>query len=211
MFKIIFSCALICFLSACGFHPDYRTAQYAHKNQDYAQAIMHLEPLADFGLANAQSKLGRMYLKGEGVEVNIDKAYALFQKAALKNQPTAHFYLGYIAEKGLRGRKDGQTALAQYIKADAFGFRSAPFYYGRLYHQGTLISKDVGKAQTAFQKAMDNNYPKAAYHMGKIYEKGESPVKKDLEKALQYYQIAADIPYAPAEKAIIRVKNKLKK
>ena len=48
----------------------------------------------------AQNTLGLMYLTGDGVEKDFDKAFVWFDKASQQNDPQAQMALGYMYLKG---------------------------------------------------------------------------------------------------------------
>jgi TPR repeat protein len=58
-----------------------RTADNAIQKQDYATARRNYEQLSEFGMPEAKVALGKMYLHGDGVEVDPRKALILFQEA----------------------------------------------------------------------------------------------------------------------------------
>ena len=59
-----------------------------------------------------------------------------------------------------------------------------------------------------FQKAAGRGQPRALFLLGECYEEGHG-VQEDLEKALEYYQKAADKGYRSAQEAIDRLKGKV--
>ena len=48
---------------------------------------------AEKGDSNAQALLGRKYLEGEGVDIDINKAFEWLQKSVAQNNPEAQLYL----------------------------------------------------------------------------------------------------------------------
>jgi TPR repeat protein len=54
----------------------------AYRDGDYATALRILRPLADQGNAEAQAKLGLMYLGGEGLPQDYAQGVACFRKSA---------------------------------------------------------------------------------------------------------------------------------
>jgi TPR repeat protein len=54
----------------------------AYKSGDYATAIRLWQPLADQGNADAQTQLGFMYWKGQGVSPDNSVAVSWYRKAA---------------------------------------------------------------------------------------------------------------------------------
>lgn len=68
-------------LSACTSMPDMKTAKEAAARGDYQTAYYHYNELADFGMPKAKMELGKLYLYGNGVEADPEKALGLFEEA----------------------------------------------------------------------------------------------------------------------------------
>ncbi|MEE6029837.1 sel1 repeat family protein [Avibacterium paragallinarum] len=64
-------------------------------------SITELKSLANQGNADAQARLGFMYLQGNGVKQNLNTAYDLFQKAAAKENGIALMGLSMMYQKGI--------------------------------------------------------------------------------------------------------------
>jgi hypothetical protein len=62
-----------------------------------------IQRAAEAGLADAQARLGRMYLQGEGVAPDPERAVGLFERAARQGHPMAQYELGqrYYAGEGI--------------------------------------------------------------------------------------------------------------
>jgi uncharacterized protein len=59
-----------------------------------------MKALAELGFGDAQSNLGLMYAKGEGVPENDAEAVKWFRKAADQGDAAAQFYLGFSYANG---------------------------------------------------------------------------------------------------------------
>lgn len=59
-----------------------RLAEKVYRGGDFAEAADLLEPLANAGMPIAQFWMGRMYNRGEGVDLNRAEAYSLWRSAA---------------------------------------------------------------------------------------------------------------------------------
>ena len=67
--------------------PKYEDAHAAIEKRDFATAAGILRPLAEQGIARAQSTLGALYASGFGVAQNYTEAVAWFRKAAAQGFP----------------------------------------------------------------------------------------------------------------------------
>jgi TPR repeat protein len=73
---------------------------------DYATAHAEFRPLAEKGMAAAQTNLGLLYSKGWGVRADDAHALKWYRLAAKQNQPIAQNNLGAMFIKGIGGPKD---------------------------------------------------------------------------------------------------------
>lgn len=67
----------------------YAAPDIAYKNKDYAKAHRLWLALAEEGNASAYFNLGRMYVFGEGVQIDVIEAYKWFRLADEANLPQA--------------------------------------------------------------------------------------------------------------------------
>lgn len=105
--------------------PDFDTANAAYKEQDYTQAARHWMKLAHQGDADAQTGLGKLYMRGWGVEKNERTALNLFSEAARQGDSKAMFELGRAYEKGYGVPKDTQKAKEWYEFSNRAGYQRA--------------------------------------------------------------------------------------
>jgi TPR repeat protein len=71
------------------------TALHAYQSGDYATARRILRPLADQGDAVAQSRLGDLYARGQGVSQDYVAAVSWYRKAADQGAADAQSSLGF--------------------------------------------------------------------------------------------------------------------
>ena len=79
---------------------DYTTGYTAFQRGDYATAYREWQPLAEQGIATAQSNLGILHAKGLGVPQNDTRATTWFHQAAQQNYVEAQFNLGILYAQG---------------------------------------------------------------------------------------------------------------
>jgi len=82
----------------------------AYQNGDYARALAEFQPLADDGDITAQYYMGELYLKGQGVPQDFEKAVEWFALAAEYGHGHAQANLGALLTLGLGTRRDLETA-----------------------------------------------------------------------------------------------------
>ena len=93
--------------------------------QDSKEAVKWWQKAADQGHANAQSNLGAMYEKGQGVEQDFKEAVKWLQKAADQGYANAQNNLGVIFGNGDGVDKDYVTAYAWWNIAETNGQQDA--------------------------------------------------------------------------------------
>lgn len=114
-----------------GIRNDFNTAFHYYSDAAYA------------GDAMAQLSLAYMYLRGEGVEQDYEKAFKLTEKSAEQGLAQAQNELGRAYEQM---KQDYNKAIEWYKKAAAQGYQDAQKNLDRLYENG-------GASQTASKKS----------------------------------------------------------
>ena len=115
------------------------------------------EAKAETGDADAQSTLGWMYLKGEGVEKDGKEAFKWYQKAADQGNAHAQSNLGWMYLYGEGVAEDKKEALKWYRKAADQGNAHAQYFLGSRYYQGKGVLKDYVTAYAWWNIAVANN------------------------------------------------------
>ena len=182
-------------LLLCGFvnpaNADlYDEAYAAYKNQEFTRAmeIWSSPELQDD--SRAQFSLGRMYSKGEGVEVDGEKAVGYYQRAANLGHSPAQFNLGLAYYQGRGVETDIDQAVAWWQKAADNGHDAAQFNLGALLWQGDKVSKDQATAMKWFRTALHNGNQPAADFLYSLFE----PMYSELTENLKFYTNAAEKP-----------------
>ncbi|MBN2346979.1 MAG: SEL1-like repeat protein [Candidatus Aminicenantes bacterium] len=141
---------------------------------------------AEKGDAFGQAQLGRMYLRGEGVDKDYRLALEWYRKSAVQGNGDAQAHLGHMVEKGLGTEPDYQQALAWYKKSIANGNVHAQVLLGDLYLSGSGVDPSPRKALACYLKAAEqgrdlDSAGLAQLRMGIMYRQGRG-VEKDLRK-----------------------------
>jgi uncharacterized protein len=208
MEKFVFKNALLLLiisLSACA-GPDMRAGRQAYMDKDYATAHEHYYQLAEFGIPEAKTELGKMYLYGQGVAPDPERALQLFTEAEAMGDKRASTLIPK-AQKKLAVRKIKSSDRTQGMEGlnllkEAAASTNDPhslIELGRLYEEGRVVDKNGRIAEIYYRKAANYNSAKAYYHLGRLYHKGPL-VQRDLEKAALYYKQAGEKGYKPGYK-----------
>jgi len=114
----------------------------AYEKGDYQTALDKLAPLVETGDAMAQNTLGKMYMQGQGLPRDYNKALLLFRKAAKKNLPNAQNNLGVMYAGGYGVTQDFKQAVSWFEKAANQNYALAMNNLADLYEKGVGVNKD---------------------------------------------------------------------
>ena len=121
-------------------------------------------------LSEAYVETGQKYLNGDGF-MDDNQAFFWFNECAKFDNPTAHFYLGYLYQEGIGVFQDVEKAIYWYKKAADHGESEAQFMLGEIYEKGTEeVKMDLEQAVIWYQKALDNGKEEAQDRIKNIQE-----------------------------------------
>jgi TPR repeat protein len=118
----------------------------AYSAKDFATAVEILRPIADSGDRFAQCQVAVMYLRGEGVAVDIQTALKWFKASAAQGFANAETYLGSIYRRGDGVPQDYAEAMRWYLAAAEQGHRTAQYRIALLYLEGNGVTKSSSEA-----------------------------------------------------------------
>ncbi|GLR76044.1 tetratricopeptide repeat protein [Aliivibrio sifiae] len=176
-------------------HNDYLKGT-AYLNQDnYKDAITWLTSAANNGSIEAQNKIGVIYAKGIGTEINTNLAIQYFTKAAANKSSIAYYNLGKTFEE----QHKYPIAIDWYNKAIEINNSNAMNNLADLYLQGKGLVQNTHQAELLYINAAELNNATAMRNLGFLYFKG-TEVKQDMEKAYFWFNLAAAKAYPDADK-----------
>jgi TPR repeat protein len=111
---------------------------------NYAEAAAMLKPLADQGNVKAQSRLGQMYLEGQGVERNDQEGLRLARNAASLGDTDAQLRIGGLYEQGRGVPQNNFQAYVWYSAAARSGNAAASVSRDRV--AGLLQAVEIEQA-----------------------------------------------------------------
>ena len=138
----------------------------------------------------AQTNLGRMYLKGLGVNQNFAEALNCYRKAADQENPLAQNQLGWMYHNGLGVEQDLAVAMYWYQKSAEQGKAIAQNNLGSMYKNGVGVKCDYAVALSWFHKAANQKNAHALCNLGLMYHHGLG-VEQSYTVAGSYYHKAA--------------------
>lgn len=140
--------------------------------------------------AKAAAYLGRMYLRGDGVNQNFDRARVWFERGVAHGDPLAQYGLGLMLLHGYGGKKHIKKAMNLLkISADV-DFAPAQVEMGRL-HLDQGSTDDLRQANNYFELAARYGDIEANYHLAEMvhHQVGREP---SCAIALNYYKNVAE-------------------
>jgi len=136
---------------------DFKSAERAYKQKDYATAMREFAPAAKQGNAEAEVYLGRMYLLGQGVPQDREEAIKWFKASADQGNADAQFFLGTIY---LLPHKDVAQGLMWMRLSAEQGNQDAQLLLGQSYMQGLKeLPRDMVQADMWMRLAAKGNLP----------------------------------------------------
>jgi TPR repeat protein len=161
---------------------------------DPAAAAPWVIAAAHGGLAEAEVRLGRMLLAGEGLAKDEAAAVAWFARAAKAGNIEAHNMLGRCHENGWGTARDFEAAGRHYAIAARAGDAWAQYNLGHLFLDGLGVPRDVNEAFVWYMRAAAQGHVRAMSLVGRCYEEGWG-AEKDVALAKDWYRKSAEGGY----------------
>ena len=156
MKKLTIAFLLITFSALTSWAGDSQKGVSAYASGDYTTALQEFTELAEQGYANAQSNLGLMHAKGQGVPQDYKQAVKWYTKAAEQGDADAQFNLGLMYAKGQGVPQDNVYAHMWFNLAAADGNENAST--GRDMVADSMTTADISKAQSLARECLKKNY-----------------------------------------------------
>ncbi|KAL8657438.1 MAG: hypothetical protein Q9226_001910 [Calogaya cf. arnoldii] len=137
--------------------------------------------------AKAAGYLGRMSLRGEGMEQSFEKALVWFKRGLANGDSLCQYELGLMYLNGFGVRKDAVTAADYFKEAANQDFTAAQSYLGQLF----LDQGDVSTAIRYFDLAARHGHIEAFYHLAEISNNGIGR-ERSCGVATAYYKLVAE-------------------
>lgn len=170
---------------------DGKGLDYVAPNiQFYSQRLLW-EFSGKQGNVESQYNLGVMYLYGEEVKQNLDKAFYYLSLAAKKEFVPAYINLGIMYSKGIGVNKDLKKSFDFYEKASKKGNLHGQYNLGIMYLEGKGVEQNYKKAVEYFSLAVKQGLADAYINLGIMYEQGMG-VDKNIKEAKELYKKACD-------------------
>lgn len=157
-----------------------------------------LKSMAEKGNTRAQSHLGVMYYKGQGVPKDYQEAVKWFSKAAQQGYAEAQYNLGLMYADGQGVPQDYTEAVKWFSKAAEEGYASAQCNLGAMYANGIGITQNNEEAIKWYNKSAQQGDDEAQFRLGVIYDNGIG-TPQDNKEAFNWFTKAAQQKHAGAQ------------
>ncbi|MDO9177111.1 MAG: tetratricopeptide repeat protein [Agitococcus sp.] len=171
----------------------------AYDKKQYMQAFKIFLPLAESGNAEAQNRIGNMYLEGFGVEENYEQALKWCTKSAEQGYPNAWHNLGFMYSNGKGVAQSDIKAVEWYRKAADQGVAAAQVNLGIAYEDGLGVDRDYEQAAEWYRKAAEQNRATGLNNLGIMYLHGRG-VRENHISAQTLFILASVIGSEEGEK-----------
>lgn len=163
----------------------------AYKRGDYPTALRISRSLAEKGDAEAQIRMGTMYLEGKGVTQDYKEAVRWFGLAANQGNAEAQSFLGSIFHDGGKGvPQDYREAVKWYRLAAQQGHADSQEALGDFYYGGFGVTQDYKEAAKWYGLAADQGNEEAEFRFGYMNYHGQG-VSQDYKEAMKWYRMAS--------------------
>lgn len=169
-------------------------------------SLCEIEIEADSGNTSAQILLGKMLYEGNRCEMDRNKAFYWFYKAAKKNNGEAAYFVGKSYRDGIAVDFDFAKGMEWIQKSADLGYPPALEFIAMLM-LASPSTQDKHELIEILNKLMTVDYPPAFWMMSLCY-KGGIGVETNLQKTKELTEKAAILGYMPAVEEL--AKNAIK-
>jgi TPR repeat protein len=163
---------------------------------------------ANAGDDHAAIKLARLYVAGAKGRADVEKAAALYRKAADKGNAEAMAGLGELYQSSRLITNGLPTAIELYRKAADLGNVTGQYDLAFLYEQGLGLTHDSTQAAKYYLLAAQGGDPTAQFDIGQRYALGLG-VNKDLIEAFKWLSLASQGGLKNADDKLEKVKSEM--
>lgn len=133
--------------------------------------------------------IGRLFLKGHGVEQDYSKAFYSFSLSAENGYAHANYYIGNMYYYGLGFEQNYKDAISYYETAAKEGDGYADYRLGKMHLKGEGVDIDLKEAEQYFKRSV-NKVVMANYDLARLYESHSDVFHKPDEEIYALYKNA---------------------
>ncbi len=168
---------------------------YNEEYRNVARGIACLERCVDAKYEEGFLALSDVYLNGEWVEKDVDKAIQLLKRSAECGSGRAAYRLACLYESGVEsGEPDYAKALKWFRRAGNLGYAEGYSRFAFYAAEGQHVKRNLKRAKTYYELAAKKGSCYARVELAFLYENGDG-VEQNFEKAFQLLDEAAGMGY----------------
>lgn len=186
----ILAVGLFVFAPVCVAADEFEAGVRAAEAGDFETAVGKFRTLAAAGDPRGENGLGVLYLRGDGLERNVERAVELFRSAAKRGLRAAEKNLGELYAEGVGVPRDDRLAARWFGLAAARGDPGAQVRLGVMHAQGRGVPQDHARAMELFRQSANQGNAEAQANVGHLYRAGYG-VARDYVLAYAWYGVAA--------------------
>ena len=159
------------------------------EKQDISKGIQIFTELAENGDTMSAYMLGKIYLKGDIVYRDYDKAEKYLRQASVDNE----YAMYTLAKLYLTGERKNLSEAVRLLKKTC-GYKNIQPYAAYAYAKILLDDNEFHDTEKAIQLLKGNAYNNSwcSYLLGKLYLFGNESVEKNTSEAVKYLTISAE-------------------
>lgn len=172
----------------------YQLAEKSFMDKDYPKAVQYYEKGVQQGDVQCMNALGYCYDEGYGVNIDSQKSFELYFRAASIGFSKAQRNLGLWYQE----RKNDVQAFIWFKQAAIEGFEDCIWKIAKMYHNGKGVKRDLSEAIKWYEIGANKGNKYAALTLAKLYDYDDE-IENDRDKAIYWYKIAANLGLAEAQ------------
>ena len=180
-------------------HADNAAMDSAYRVGDFKKAFELAQVNAKRGNVRAQTLLGTLYLNGEGVAADPEKASIWYVQAAVQGDAYAQNMRGEMFLRGVPAPRNYADATNWFREAAQQGLPQAKRNLCSMYYREQDTSVDYANAVRRLHMQAEMANSLAPYEMGKIYL--DDKIVRDYGEAVRWFRFSAEqgMPQAQIE------------
>ncbi len=177
-----------------------------YQEKKYLEAVQCYRIVSHKGCFEADHKVATMYYEGQGVDMNLVKAFGLFNALASKGHTESQFQVANMYYKGLGVDKNVKKALSEFKNLANQGHVEAQRilrnkgFYNELFCEGQKLYQEekYSEAYDCYYFAANGGHVESKFQVGKMNYKGVG-VAKDVNKAFTNFKVSAQKKHREAQ------------
>ncbi|CAH0400630.1 unnamed protein product [Chilo suppressalis] len=177
---------------------DVAMAKLRRRSPDLRSTILTIQQAANKGYIPAKIKLAWSHIFGEGVELDIEKAKAIFEILVEEGNADAHAGMGFLYATGLGVPVSQSKALVHYTMGSAGGSDYAQMALAYRYWSGVTVPSSCPKAMDLYMKVAAKVASQVSWsggpaiHRARLADEAEGGGGALDSDLIEYYQLLAE-------------------